>query len=125
VTSFFNRTLDGTSLPHRRQFLLRAVLLGIAHVVAGHAAGHAFEQVWPVAEAQAADRVARRRMVWEAYLTGLSLNLSHPRTRAWWNFVSRDLFDHEFVAAVNEYLSRVPVDPDPRDVFERIKNTPH
>jgi len=52
------------------------------------------------------------KQAWEAYLTGLSGNLSYPRTRGWWNQDAYDLFDHEFVDEVNKYLAGKPVIKD-------------
>ena len=52
------------------------------------------------------------KQTWEAYLTGIKNNLSHPRTRDWWNQVGYDLFDHEFADEVNKYLADIPVAED-------------
>ena len=49
------------------------------------------------------------KQTWEAYLTGISGNLSHPCTRDWWNRLAYRLFDHEFVEEVNKYLADIPV----------------
>ena len=37
------------------------------------------------------------KQTWEAYLTGLSVNLCFPRSRWWWDHIANDYFDHEFV----------------------------
>ena len=49
------------------------------------------------------------KQAWEAYLSGISENLSFPRTRKWWNHVANNYFDHEFVDEVNRYLANKPV----------------
>ena len=49
------------------------------------------------------------QQTWESNLSALALNLSYPRTRAWWKLVARDYFDHEFVAEVDRYLAGIPV----------------
>lgn len=49
------------------------------------------------------------KQAWEAYLSGISSNLSFPRTRKWWNHVANNYFDHEFVDEVNRYLANKPV----------------
>lgn len=46
--------------------------------------------------------------MWNSYLSGLTGNLSTPSTRRWWNS-AESLFDQDFVTAVNEVLSSVPV----------------
>ena len=56
--------------------------------------------------------------LWESYLQGLVSNLSYPRTRAWWGYVSKSAFDREFVATVNDALSTTPVRTDLRHNFD-------
>lgn len=50
------------------------------------------------------------KQAWEAYLTGITINLSYPRTRAWWDLVGHDYFDDEFADEVDKYLADLPVD---------------
>lgn len=47
--------------------------------------------------------------MWEAYLTGLSANLSSERTRLWWGLVGHEWFDDEFATTVDEYLATIPL----------------
>jgi len=56
--------------------------------------------------------------LWESYLQGLVGNLSYPRTRAWWDYISRNALDREFVATVNDALSTTPVRTDLRHNFD-------
>ena len=46
---------------------------------------------------------------WESNLSALQRNLSFPRTRGWWKFVSDRYFDHSFVEEVNRHLPDWPV----------------
>lgn len=62
--------------------------------------------------------------LWEAYLTGLTLNISYPRTRAWWNLVAYDYFDDDFVNVVNRRLAEVPILEDLRNPFEILEGPP-
>lgn len=59
---------------------------------------------------------------WSTYLTGLSGNLSWPRTRAYWDFMKDALFDPGFVDAVDRYLSDTPVRTDLSHAFDRFEN---
>lgn len=61
------------------------------------------------------------KQTWQAYLTGLSVNLSTPRNRGWWNVVANDYFDPGFVKEVNNYLKGFPVVPNYIDPLDRIK----
>ena len=61
------------------------------------------------------------KQAWEAYLTGLSVNLSWPRTRGWWKLVADQYFDHEFVDEVNKYLADIPVDKNYTDPLTRVE----
>jgi hypothetical protein len=53
---------------------------------------------------------------WNSYLSGLSGNLSTSNTRRWWENAS-SLFDPEFSAAVDDYLSSVPISDQRRERF--------
>lgn len=54
------------------------------------------------------------RPSFEAYISGLTSNLSFPRTRAWWNYVKYSYFDDEFVDAVDDSISSTPINQDGR-----------
>jgi hypothetical protein len=58
--------------------------------------------------------------LWQSYLSGLSATLSTPRTRAWWENVKYEWFDHEFVGVVSDLLSNIPIvnDGESRYRFE-------
>jgi hypothetical protein len=45
----------------------------------------------------------------ESFLKGLTLNISFPRTRRWWNIVAYNYFDADFVDEVNRRLADMPV----------------
>ena len=49
---------------------------------------------------------------WESFLSAVSVTLSFPRTRYWWDAVSIEYFDDDFVAEINEYLAAFPVIED-------------
>lgn len=57
--------------------------------------------------------------IWEAYLTGVTVNMSFPATRAWWDFVKYDYFDDEFVEALDVRLATTPVVEDLRPTLEK------
>ena len=58
---------------------------------------------------------------WEAYLSGLRGNLSHPQTRSWWNMAAaNNLFDHEFVDEVNKLLADVPIIQNYTSPFKKV-----
>lgn len=50
--------------------------------------------------------------LWHSYLAGLSATLSTPRTRAWWENVRYEWFDHEFADVVSDFLANVPISND-------------
>jgi hypothetical protein len=62
--------------------------------------------------------------VWEAYLTGLTVNLRDRRTRAWWERFSYQYFDDDFVDEINVHLAGVEVRDVPRHAFEIIDSEP-
>jgi hypothetical protein len=47
--------------------------------------------------------------LWRSYSSGLSATLSTPRTRAWWENVRYEWFDHEFADVVSDSLANVPI----------------
>ena len=57
---------------------------------------------------------------WQAYLSGLSVNLCFPRTRAWWDSIARNWFDPRFVSEVDRLLAGVPVETEFRTNMEKI-----
>jgi hypothetical protein len=59
--------------------------------------------------------------LWDAFLSGLTLNVSYPRTRAWWNLVAYDYFDDAFVDFVNTRLAETPLNEDLRYAFEILE----
>jgi len=59
------------------------------------------------------------KQAWEAYLTGITINLSYPRTRAWWKLVAYQYFDHEFADEVNKYMADIPIYEDFTTPFGR------
>jgi hypothetical protein len=61
-------------------------------------------------------------MLWQSYLTGLSATLSSPRTRAWWENVRYEWFDHEFAGVVSDFLANVPISND-RESRYRFETT--
>ena len=56
------------------------------------------------------------RQTWDSYLSGLGGNLSTSNTRRWW-WNASSLFDADFSAAVDAYLSTVPVSDERPDRF--------
>ena len=46
---------------------------------------------------------------WEAFLTGLTVNISYPLTRQWWEMMAYNYFDDEFVDDINRRLVDIPV----------------
>lgn len=63
------------------------------------------------------------QQAWEAYLSGLAVNLCFPHSRTWWDLVANDYFDHEFVDAVNKYLKGFPVVENYVSPFDRGKSS--
>lgn len=61
------------------------------------------------------------KKTWEAYITGITINLSYPVTRAWWDYVSSDFFDKDFVNELNKYLKNIPIDRNNTHYLDRIK----
>ena len=57
----------------------------------------------------------------EAYLTGLTINISYPITRKWWELASYDYFDDEFVDEINIRLKDLPV-KNYQSPFDRIES---
>lgn len=49
---------------------------------------------------------------WTTYRDALGINLSHPRTRVFWERISQSFLERGFVASVNELLDRVPISAD-------------
>ena len=46
----------------------------------------------------------------DAFLTGVTLTFSRPRTREWWNTYAYAYFNDEFVDEVNEFLQDTPIE---------------
>jgi len=55
----------------------------------------------------------------ESFLTGLTLNISFPRSRAWWDKVAYDYFDSDFVDDVNRRLATIPIQESFVHPFDR------
>ena len=49
---------------------------------------------------------------WNTFRDPLGINLSHPRTRVFWERTSRAFFEPGFVASVNELLEEIPLSED-------------
>lgn len=57
---------------------------------------------------------------WNTFLSAITVILSYPRTRAWWDAVSREYFDDDFVLEINNYLKKYPVIKDYKSPIEGI-----
>ena len=58
------------------------------------------------------------RRAFDAYLSGLTVNLSHPRTRKWWERVKYAYFDRGFVDEVSGPISSTPISTQIRPTIE-------
>jgi len=52
------------------------------------------------------------RRTLDSFLTGLTVTISRPRSREWWDYYSYRYFDDDFVDEVNEILSGMEIEED-------------
>ena len=60
------------------------------------------------------------QQTWDAFLSAIAVTLSFPRTRAWWDAVSIEYFDDDFVKEINNYLKNYPVVENYKSPIEGI-----
>jgi len=63
------------------------------------------------------------KQAWEAYLSGLAVNLCYPHSHTWWTVVANDYFDREFVKEVDKYLKDNPIIENYTSPFDTNKSS--
>ena len=57
---------------------------------------------------------------WNAFLSAITVVFSFPRTRTWWDAVSIEYFDDDFVSEINNHLKNYPVIKDYKSPIEGL-----